>query len=142
MYSTYGFEDLSVVISHKAMGQLTLQGAGVGTITFAKSNDVSTHDVAADGSVMTSKIKVRNGTVAITVQQTSDAHSWFTKLFNYLESAPTREWTGTSLMATSSDMKVTHECSYMSPQKQPDKAYQQQGQQITWTFLAADMKEY
>ena len=142
MHSSYGFEHLSVVITHKAMGQLVLQGSGVGTITFAKANDVSAHDVAADGSVMTSKIKARNGTVAIAIQQTSDANLWFTKLFNYLETAGLNEWAEISLMATAPNMKVTHECANMSFQKQADMPYQQQGQQVTWTFLAADMKTY
>lgn len=140
--STYGFEDLSVVITHKAMGQLALQGAGVGTITFAKANDVSSHDVAGDGTVMISKIKARNGTVAIAVQQTSDANQWFTKLFNYLEAAGLSEWAGIALMATAPNMKVTHECANMTFQKQADAPYQAQGQQVTWTFLAGDMKTY
>lgn len=141
-YSTYAFEDFSVVITHKAMGQLTLQGAGVGSIQINMANDVSSHDLAADGSVMTSKIKAGNGTVVISIQQTSDAHKWFTKLYNYLETAPSKEWAGISFMGTSPYMGVTHEGSNMSIQKRGDKPYQAQGQQISWTFMAGNLKEY
>lgn len=33
-YSTYAFEDLTVVLTHAATGQLTLQGTGIGSIQF------------------------------------------------------------------------------------------------------------
>ena len=141
-FSNYSFDDLSTVIRHPAMGQLMLQGTGVGSVTFTMSNDTSQHDLAADGSVMTSKIKAGNGTVAISIQQTSEAHKWFTKLYNYLTVASLREHTQISLMATSSDMQTTHEGTHMSFQKRADKPYQAQGGQMTWTFLAGDLKEY
>jgi len=141
MQSTYSFEDLFVTLTHRAMGQLTLQGAGIGSITFAMANDVSSHDLAADGSVMTTKTKADNGTVAISLQQTSDAHAWLTRLYNYLAGASSREWAGISLMGTSPAMQVTHIGSYMSFQKRADKPYAQAGAQVTWTFLAGDLKE-
>jgi len=141
MHSTYSFADLSVTITHPAAGQLSLQGEGLGTITFAMSEDTSAHDLAADGSVMTSKIEARNGTVAIAVQQTSEAHVGLTRLFNYLQAAPSREWAQIALMAQASSMRITHTGNNMSIQKRPDKPYQQQGQQVTWTFLAAELHE-
>jgi fumarylacetoacetate (FAA) hydrolase family protein len=141
MHSTYAFEDLHVTITHAAIGQLSLQGTGIGTITFTMTNDVSAHDLAADGSVMTSKMKAANGTIAIAVQQTSDAHAWFTRLYNHLMPAYSSEFAQISLMATAPNMQVTHTAENMAIQKRPDKPYQQQGQQVTWTFLAADLDE-
>jgi hypothetical protein len=38
-------------------------------------------------------------------------------------------------------MEVTHTGSHMSFQKRADKPYQQQGQQVTWTLLAAELAE-
>ena len=140
-YSTYAFEDLAVVINHPSKGQLTLQGEGLGSITFAMANDVSSHDLAADGSVMTSKIKAGNGTVTISVQQTSSANKWFRDLYNYLEPASSSEWSEISLMAESKVMGVTYTATNMSFQKKPDGAYQQSGQQVSWAFLAGDIKE-
>ena len=123
------------------MGQISLQGEGLGTITFTMTEDTSAHDLAADGSVMTSKVEAPNGTVAIAVQQTSEAHKWFTRLNNYLRTAPSREWAGIALMATASNMRTTHTGQNMSIQKRPDKPYQQQGQHVTWTFLAGELDE-
>jgi len=138
---TYSFADLAVTIMHPAMGQLSLQGEGIGTITFTFAEDTSAHDLAADGRVMTSKVEARNGSVAIEVQQTSEAHAWFTRLNNYLNAAPSSQWAITSLMGVATSMRVTHECQGMSIQKRPDKAYQAQGQRVTWTFLAEEMME-
>jgi hypothetical protein len=91
---------------------------------------------------MTSKVEARNGSITISIQQTSTAQAWLTRLFNYLQAAPVREWAQISLMAHASDMRVTHEATNMSIQKRPDKPYQQQGQQIVWTFLVGDMEEH
>ncbi len=141
-YSTYAFEDLSVVLSHPSVGQFVFQGTGLGSITFGMANDSSAHDVASDGSVMTSKIKAGNGTVTISVQQTSQANAFLRKMFNYLYTAPSSEWAQISLMAESKVMGVTHTATNMSFQKKPDGAYQQTGQQISWAFLAGDLQEY
>ena len=141
-YSTYAFEDLSVVLRHPAKGQYVFQGEGLGSITFAMSNDVSAHDLSADGSVMTSKIKATNGTVSISVQQTSTANKWLRELYNYLVNASSSEWTGCSLIATSPVMGVTHIATNMAFQKRPDEAYQQTGQQVTWAFLVSNLQEY
>ena len=141
MHSTYAFEDFYLTIVHPAMGQLSIQGTGVGSVTYAQANDVSSHDLAADGSVMTSKIKAGNGTIAISVQQTSDAHAWLTRLYNYLVAAPSKEWAQISSMGVSTTMRTTHVGRNMSFQKRADKPYQQQGQQVTWTFMAAALEE-
>ena len=141
MHSTYSFADLTVTLQHPAMGQISLQGEGLGTVTFTMTEDTSAHDLAADGSVMTSKVEAPNGTVAIAVQQTSEAHKWLTRLNNFLRTAPSREWAGISLIGTASSMRTTHVGSHMSIQKRPDKPYQQQGQQVTWTLLAGGLEE-
>jgi hypothetical protein len=112
-----------------------------GAIHTVMVEDTSSHDLASDGSVMTSKVEAPNGSVAIAIQQTSAGHAWFTRLFNYLRTAPAREWAQISLMATASDMRVTHTGQNLSIQKRPDKPYQAQGQQVTWTFLAGKLDE-
>ena len=141
-HTTYGFKDLSVTMAHPAMGQIEIYGTGAKSITFAMANDVSSHDVAADGSVMTSKIEAQNGTVTIVVQQTSEAHKWFTKLHNYLNAGHLSEWAEISLIATGSHMRVTHEGSKMSIQKRPEAPYQSQGGEMSWAFLVSELKEY
>lgn len=139
--STYSFQDANTTLSHPAMGQYTANGEGVGTVTWSMATDRSTQDVAADGSVMTSKIKGRNGTIAISIQQTSALNQWLTRLYNYLETAPASEWTGITVVQRAASMGQLKTATGVCFQKLPDVPYQAQGQQITWTLMAADVQQ-
>ena len=141
MNSTYSFEDLSLVMSHPAMGRITMQGAGLGSVTFAMANDMTQHDLAADGSVMASKINAPNGTITIQVQQTSEAAAWLRRYINYTKTAPTSEFTRATVIGSSRVMGVTHTCTGVSPQKRADAAYQQAGQQLSIVLMAQRMEE-
>jgi hypothetical protein len=134
-HSTYAFEDVAAVFSHPSKGSITITGAGAGSITVARANDVSAHDLAADGSVMTSKIQARNGTVTIVVQQTSEAANWLRKLNQYLEVAASSEWTQGLCAITSKVMGVNIRCTGVSPQKTPDADFQQTGQQVSFVYM-------
>jgi len=139
--STYGIEDLNAVISHPAFGSFQLNGAGIVSVTFGRATDTAQQDVAADGSVMTSKISAKNGPVTIVLQQTSDAAMWLTRLFNYLENSPSSEFTRTVISASSKAMGTSHTATGCAPQKMPDSAYGAQGAQETYTFLAAQTEK-
>ena len=138
-HSTYSFADVSLVFSHPSVGMITITGEGVGTITISRANDVSQHDVAADGSVMTSKIIIKNGTAAIDVQQTSAAHKFFKRWYDYLQVAPTSEWTKASAILRHPAIGETIIMSGISPQKRPDAAFQQSGQHVTWNLMATEI---
>jgi len=138
-HTTYAFEDVSLVISHPAKGSLTLTGSGLGSVTVARANDVSAHDLAADGSVMTSKIQARNGTITFVLQQTSEGANWLRKLNQFLEVAQSSEWTRAVCTITSKVMGVDISCTGMSPQKTPDAAYQQAGQQISFAYMCQEI---
>lgn len=140
MNSTYSFADLAVVLSHPSLGQLVLQGEGLGSITFAMAGDIAAHDVAADGSVMTSKKKAPNGTITVSVQQTSSANKWLINAYNYLDNGPSSEFAQMSLIGESKVMGVTHTASNMTIQKMPDNAYGADGAQVSWTLLAGSLK--
>ncbi|MGG3884353.1 phage protein [Brevibacillus panacihumi] len=139
--TTYSFGDVSMVIAHPSVGQYVATGVGLGSITTTMTTDRSTHDVAADGSVMVSKIKGRNGSHTIAVQQTSDLNKWLLKLYNYLEQAPTAEWTGISITVRAPSMQDLIRSTGVSFQKLPDRPYQAQGQQISWVLMAADIDQ-
>ncbi|KPV60717.1 hypothetical protein QJ48_04090 [Paenibacillus sp. A3] len=140
-HSTYSFSDVTMVISHPAVGQFVATGAGLGSITTIMTTDRTTHDVSADGSVMVSKIKARNGSHSISVQQTSDLNKWLLKTYNYLETAPTNQWAGMTLLIRSPQMQDLITSTGVSFQKLPDKPYQAQAQQITWNLMAADIQQ-
>jgi hypothetical protein len=134
-HTTYAFEDVALVFSHPSKGSLTLTGAGIGSVTVARANDVTAHDLAADGSVMTSKIQARNGTVAINVQQTSEGANWLRKLNQYLEVAASTEWTQSVCTIASKEMDVDISCTGVSPQKTPDAAFASQGEQTSFVYM-------
>lgn len=139
-YSTYSFADVSVVVANPVYGQYIATGAGLGSITTDMTTERTVHDVAADGSIMVSKIKGRNGTIAMAIQQTSDFNDWLQKLYNFLESAPTSYWASTSIYIRSPIMGDVEICTGVSFGKQPSKPRQAEGQKLTWTLMAADIQ--
>ena len=141
MYTTYSFADVTVTFAHPAIGQYVANGQGIGSITTTMTTERTSHEVAADGSVMISKIKGRNGSHAIAVQQTSDLNKWLLKLYNYLETAPTDQWAGIAIVVRSPQMHDLITSTGVSFQKLPDRPYQAQGQQITWQLMSADIQQ-
>lgn len=140
-HTTYSFADLACVLAHAAVGQYVATGEGTGSISVSMTTDRSAHDVAADGRVMVSKINGRNGSVTISVQQTSALNKWLLKLYSYLEQAPASEWAGINITLRSSTMQDLIRATGVSFQKLPDKPFQAQGQQVSWVFMAADIDQ-
>lgn len=138
--STYSFTDVNATISHPSYGSFSIQGEGVGEMTVTKITDRSVHDVASDGSIMTSKIAGNNGQLVINAQQTSPMHKWLQGLFNYLWQADTDEWAKISCTIEAPKMGKQHYCSGGAFLKEADQPYQAQGQRLSWTLLFADVK--
>lgn len=141
MNTTYSFSDVSCVISHPSVGQYVANGEGIGNINISMTTDRTTHDVAADGSVMVSKINGRNGIITIAIQQTSALHKWLLKWYNYLEASATDQWARTSIILRAPMMHELISATWVSPQKLPDRPYQAQGQLVTWSLMAADIQQ-
>lgn len=139
MFSTYSFSDVSLVMSHPSVGKFTFSGQGLGSVTVSYANDLTQHDIAADGSVMVSKFISKNGTIAISIQQTSPAHKFLKRWLDYLRIAPTSEWATTTAVLKVPAQGETWTFSGISPQKAADAAYQQTGQQYTWNLMAAEI---
>lgn len=137
--TTYSFTDLAGSISHPTFGAYLFDGTGIGSVTISKATDRTAHDVAADGSVMVSKIAGNNGTVTIECQQTSAIHKWLLAWFNVLWQLPTSEWASTSLTLRNGATGTRHIISGVSPQKEPDTPYQSQGQRVTWNLMCAEI---
>ena len=82
--TTYSFLDMTGSLSHPTIGDYVFTGEGVGQITVAYATERTSHDVAADGSVMVSKVAGNNGTITIECQQTSAVHKWLLAWYNAL----------------------------------------------------------
>lgn len=135
--TVYSFADVSFVISHPKVGKFTITGEGVGSVSISRANDMTQHDIAADGSVMISKIVTENGTIAIAIQQTSAAHKWLKKWHDYLKVAPSSEFAKSTAILKNPAIGETISMSGVTPQKRADSAFQQAGQQVTWNLMAA-----
>jgi len=138
--TTYSFLDLSGSIAHPTIGTYLFAGEGVGEVNITMATEKTAHDVAADGSVMVSKIAGNNGSITIHAQQTSELHKWLLDWYNDLMSADTSEWAQTGATLRNVSDGTSHVCTGISPQKIPDKAYQPQGQKVTWVLMAADIQ--
>ena len=138
---TYSFDDVTVSFSHPSVGAASTVGAGLGSISIAKANDDTAHDVAADGAVMISKIAGKNGTIAITVQQVSDFNKFMLKWYNYVKQGNASEWASANITINSKNLNDSTVCTGVSPQKIADRGYQAQGQQVTWNLMAAEITE-
>ena len=141
MYNTYSFEDVTASFEHPGVGAASSTGAGIGSISTAMTNDKTTHDIAADGTVMISKIAGSSGTVAVTVQQTSQLQKYFMKWYNYVTTAPAAEWAKMTITIKSANLGDSTVCVGVSPQKLADRPYQAQGQQVTWNLMCAEITE-
>ena len=140
-HNTYSFTDVEAVISHPDYGQYTMQGEGMGDFTISKTTDRTVQNVAADGTVMTSKIAGNNGSVVINAQQTSTLHNWLSGLFNYLVAASTDKWSQISVTIRAPKMKKTNYCTGGAFLKEADEPYQSQGQRVAWTILFTDIQK-
>lgn len=138
--STYSMLDVTGSITHPGVGAYTFTGEGVGEMTVSMATDRTSHDVAADGSVMVSKMPGNNGSITIQVQQTSTFNAWLVKWYNYLDAAKTDEWAETNILIRAPEMGVSHVAIGVSPQKIGDQPYQAQGSRITWTLMCANLQ--
>ena len=137
----YSFQGLSISISHPAVGSISPVGTGLVSVTVSMATERTSHEVAADGSIMVSKILGRNGNVAIDIQQSSDLHNWLMKWFNYIETADPSSWAEASIYINSSMLNQWFNCTGVSPQKQADNPFKEKGSDVTWTLMCADIQQ-
>lgn len=139
-YSTYSFSEINFVMAHPDLGQIIFTGESVGNIVIARAQDASVHEVAHDGSVMTSKVVTLNGTMNFTLHQSSAAHRWLIKALNaVMDAFAIPAWAEFTAKLESNTTGEVIDMSNISIQKQPDHNYQQNGQNVTWNFLVGRM---
>lgn len=140
-FNTYSFEDVTCSFQHPGVGAASSTGQGLGSISVAMTTEKTTHDTAADGVVMVSKLAGKNGTISISLQQTSELHKYLVKWYNYIDIAKASEWAAMVLTIQSNYLGETTTCTGVSPQKLADRPYQAQGQHVTWNLMAAEITQ-
>lgn len=140
--TTYSFLDLSGAISHALFpgGVYQFTGEGVGSVTVKMLTERTAHDVAADGSIMVSKLAGNNGQIDIECQQTSLVHKYLLSLYNYLIAADANQWAMAAMALRNVSDGTSHTATGVSFGKVPDKPYRANGERVTWTLWAADIQ--
>lgn len=138
---TYSFQDVTCTFVHtSSIGSKTTTGQGVGSISVAMANDLTTHELAADGTVQTSRTCAVNGTIAVSILQSSDLHGILLKWYNHIR-LPDKigEWSTMEITIKSKGLGDTIKCTGVAPQKAPDIGFEAQAKQITWNFLSEEI---
>lgn len=141
-YNTYSFKDVTCSMSHPNVGSKSTTGAGIGTITISQSTTKTSHKVSADGRVLVSKLAGDNGTVSITIQQTSEVHKWLlNNWYNYINSSSssTDDWAAMVVTIKNNSLGDLTTCTGVAPEKIADIPYEAEGAMITWNLMVADI---
>lgn len=137
--TTYSFADVNATFKFPGSPAFPVNGQGIGELTIAYSQDNSTHELAADGSVMVSKIAANNASITVTCQQTSSLHNYLKAAFNFLRQSPSLVWAqGLVSINSVNGIHDSIVCAGVSFTKRSDQPYQQQGQLVTWNFMSAE----
>lgn len=141
-HSVYSFLDLSGAIAHPLypLGPFQFTGEGVGSVKVEMATDRTAHDIAADGSIMISKLAGNSGQISIECQQTSLVHKYLLGLYNFLLPESASLWALTAIVLRNVVDGTSHIATGVSFTKVPDKPYQSQGQKVTWALMAADIQ--
>lgn len=140
--TSYSFGDVTCTIAHSLVGQKQVVGNSAGSVTVTMTDDRTQSGIAADGSVMHSKILSKRGSVAIEVQQTSEFNKWMINAANTVDNAPTPDWSHwTITIVENYDNGIKTTASYCALQKRPDRKNAQEGDFVTWTFLAMNVAQ-
>ncbi len=141
-YSVYSLADVRVVMYHPEVGQCVLSSQGLGRIGISYAGDLSSHTATADGYVVVNRLRTNNGTITLEVPQNSSADEFLRKWAKYLKnSAQSYQFACTALNIVDNAGWFTIYCEGVTPQKIPDRTYDQASSNLTWTLLAASVAE-
>lgn len=136
---TYSFEDTVLTISHPNFGTYSAYGTGLGTISVALSNEVTTHTVSADLAVVVSKWVARNGTVTLDILQSSDFNAWLKKFAAYIEEADTDQFALATITLSNKSTGDSYYCTGVSHRKIADNSLASQAANRSWELMCANI---
>jgi hypothetical protein len=142
--NVYSLLDLLGSFYHPLVGSFTFAGEiGVGSVSFEKSTVRTLLDVAGDGGIMTSALVGNQGICHVEIQQVSPLQgflqSWVNALYTHQRAGDVSTWAAATLRFSSIVDQSTHDCSGVSPTKEPTIVYGPQGAKLTWELLCADI---
>ena len=139
--TVYSLADVRTVMYHQDVGQCVLSNQGVGKISITHSGDLSSHTATADGYVVVNRLRSNNGTITLEVPQNSTADEYLRRWARYLKNAQSWQFALTALNIVDAAGQFTIYCEGVTPQKIPDRTYDQVSGNVSWTLLAASISE-
>lgn len=147
--STYSFKDSAASITNPILQGVPIVLAGeigMGEFIVSMHTERTSHDVAADGTVMPSYIAGDNGAITIMVQQTSIVHVELLALYNLLkmaaDSGDVSNWAATAISIRNTVNGSQHLATGVSFGKIPDKTYAAQGGRLSWVLMCASISNF
>ena len=139
--TVYSLADVRTVMYHQNVGQCVLSSQGVGKISISYSGDLSSHTATADGYVVVNRLRNNHGVITIEVPQNSSADEFLRKWAKYLKNAQSWQFALTALNIVDAAGNFILYCEGVTPQKIPDRTYDQTAGNVSWVLLAAKITE-
>lgn len=142
-FAVYSLPDTHTVYNHPAVGRKVLSDEenGGGQISIAYSQDMSNHMQTASGYTVINKVKSHAGTVTLEIPQNSPSDMYLRRVIAYLENAAASEFAQSTLTIRDTAADITFNCTGVTPQKRPDRAYAQQAGTLQYVLLCASIVE-
>ncbi len=141
-FAVYSLADTHTVLSHPQVGKGNLHRDGVGKIVVSRSGDLSSHTATADGYVVVNRLKSENGSIVLEVPQNSAADEFLRRWAGYLQSVEaTEEFAASTLTIRDTAGGLTITATGVTPQKIPDRTWDRTATNLTYTLLAASIRE-
>lgn len=139
--TVYSLADVRVVLYHQNVGQGILSNQGIGKISITYSGDLSSHTATADGYVVVNRLRNSHGIITLEVPQNSTADVFLRRWSKFLKNAQSWQFALSMLNIVDNAGGFTIYCEGVTPQKIPDRAYDQTAGNVSWTLLAANITE-
>ena len=139
--TVYSLADVRAVIYHQDVGQCVLSSSGAGKISITHSGDLSSHTATADGYVVVNRLRSGHGMITIEVPQNSSADEYLRRWSRYLKSCQSYLFAITALNIVDQMGSFTIYCEGVTPQKIPERVYDLTSGNVSWTLLAASIRE-
>ena len=139
--TVYSLADVRAVMYHQDVGQCVLSAQGMGKISVTSSGDLSSHTATADGYVVVNRLRSNHGIITLEVPQNSSADEFLRRWARFMKNCQTWQFALTALNIVDNMGGFTIYCEGVTPQKIPDRVYDQTAGTVSWTLLAANITD-
>lgn len=142
-YSVYSLPDTKTVFNHPNVGRMVLSDEtnGGGRVSIAWAGDMSSQQATANGYTVITKLHVVNGSISMDVPQNSPADLFLKKVCSYLDTAATGDFALSTITIQDYASGMGWNATGVTPQKRPDRQYDQNGGSVNYSFLCAKIVE-